>query len=101
MDLVRGLAKLLGWKININAEEVVPEMSFEEKLGQTIASLSEILKLDAGIAKKLVSGGFLTVEGLKGVDAADISKIPDLSEDEAKAVVKALKGLDKKMEKAD
>ena len=93
---VRLTSKLLGWKININAEEPVVEVTFEEKLGQTISSLSEILKIDAETAKKLVSGGFLSVEGLTAVDASDISKIPDLSEDEAKKVVKALKSLDSK-----
>ncbi|OGV57869.1 MAG: transcription termination factor NusA [Lentisphaerae bacterium GWF2_50_93] len=93
---VRLTSKLLGWKININAETPVVEVTFEEKLGQTIASLSEILKIDAEVAKKLVSGGFLSVEGLKAVDASDISKIPELSEDDAKKVVKALKNLDSK-----
>jgi len=93
---VRLTSKLLGWKININAEEPVVETTFEEKLGQTISSLSEILKIDAETAKKLVSGGFLSVEGLKAVDAADISKIQDLSEEEAKKVVKALKNMDSK-----
>ncbi len=91
---VRLTSKLLGWKININPEEVETEMTFEEKLGQTIESLSGILKIDAEIAKKLVSGGFLTVEGLKGVDDSEISKIQGLSEDEVEAVQKALKKLD-------
>ncbi|OGV38031.1 MAG: transcription termination factor NusA [Lentisphaerae bacterium GWF2_49_21] len=92
---VRLTSKLLGWKININAEEVVVETTFEEKLGQTIESLSETLKIDKEIAQKLVSGGFLSVEGLKAVDAADISKIQGLDEDEAKKVLQSLKKLDK------
>ena len=85
-----------GFVVIKNAEVPVVEVTFEEKLGQTISSLSEILKIDAETAKKLVSGGFLSVEGLRAVDAADISKIPDLSEEEAKKVVKALKNMDSK-----
>jgi N utilization substance protein A len=91
---VRLTSKLIGWKININSDEPVVEVSFEEKLGQTIISLSETLKLDKAIAEKLVSGGFLTVESLKSVEVSDLSKIEGLSEEDVQKVVEALKNMD-------
>ncbi len=93
---VRLTSKLLGWKININPEEAVEEVSFEEKLGQTIELLSETLKIDKEIAQKVVSGGFLSVENLKGVEASEISKIEGLSEEDVKKVMQSLKKLDSK-----
>ncbi len=91
---VRLTSKLIGWKININSDAPVVEVSFEEKLGQTITSLSDTLKLDKAIAEKLVNGGFLSVESLKSVEVADLSKIDGLSEDDVQKVVEALKNMD-------
>ena len=91
---VRLTSKLIGWKININSDVPVVEVSFEEKLGQTITSLSDTLKLDKAIAEKLVNGGFLSVESLKSVEVADLSKIDGLSEDDVQKVVEALKNMD-------
>ena len=90
---VRLTSKLLGWKINISSDEPVVEVSFEEKLGQTIASLSDTLKLDKTIAEKLVNGGFLSVESLKSVEVSDLSKIQGLSEDDVRKVVEALNNM--------
>lgn len=91
---VRLTSKLIGWKININSDEPVVEVTFEEKLGQTIASLSETLKLDKAIAEKLVNGGFLSVDSLKSVEVSDLSKIQGFSEDDVQKVVEALKNMD-------
>jgi N utilization substance protein A len=91
---VRLTSKLIGWKININSDEPVLEVSFEEKLGQTISSLSDTLKLDKEIAGKLVSAGFLSVESLKSAEVSDLSKIQGLSEDDVQKVVEALKNMD-------
>lgn len=91
---VRLTSKLIGWKININSDEPVVEITFEEKLGQTIASLSETLKLDKAIAEKLVNGGFLSVESLKSVEVSDLSKIQNFSEEDVQKVVEALKNMD-------
>ncbi|MFA6568441.1 MAG: transcription termination factor NusA [Victivallales bacterium] len=95
---VRLTSKLIGWKININSDAPVVEVSFEEKLGQTIASLSDTLKLDKTIAEKLVNGGFLSEESLKSVEVSDLSKIDGLSEDDVQKVVEALKNMDSKKE---
>jgi N utilization substance protein A len=91
---VRLTSKLIGWKININSDEPVVEVSFEEKLGQTITSLSDTLKLDKEIAEKLVSAGFLSVESLKSAEVSDLSKIQGLSDDDVQKVVEALKNMD-------
>ncbi|MEI6421493.1 MAG: transcription termination factor NusA [Lentisphaerota bacterium] len=91
---VRLTSKLIGWKININSDEPVVEVSFEEKLGQTISSLSDTLNLDKEIAGKLVSAGFLSVDSLKSAEVSDLSKIQGLSEDDVQKVVEALKNMD-------
>ena len=90
---VRLTSKLIGWKININSDEPVVEVSFEEKLGQTITSLSDALKIDKAIAEKLVNGGFLSVESLKSVEVSDLSKIQGFSEEDVEKVVEALKNM--------
>lgn len=88
---VRLCSKLINWTVNIITSEDEKEESFEEKKGKTITSLSEILHIEPIIAEKLVNNGFLSVEGLKEIDASELSAIPGIEENEVKIIEEALK----------
>ncbi len=78
---VRLTTKLLDWKINIVGEED-HHAAFEEQLDLTIKTLSESTGISAESAKILINNGYLTIEGVKAADIADISKIEGLSEED-------------------
>ncbi|OGV50394.1 MAG: transcription termination factor NusA [Lentisphaerae bacterium GWF2_44_16] len=88
---VRLCSKLINWTVNIITSEDEKEESFEEKKGKTITNLSEILHIEPIIAEKLVNNGFLSVEGLKEIDASELSAIPGMEENEVKIIEEALK----------
>lgn len=88
---VRLCSKLIGWTVNIITSEDEKEESFEEKKGKTITNLSDILHIEPIIAEKLVNNGFLSVEGLKEIDASELAAIPGMEENEVKIIEEALK----------
>ena len=87
---LRLTSRLTGWKMDI-LEVKDDRTSFEEKLEQTVISLAEHLGIDVEIARKLVSSGYLTIEGLLAGELSDIHKIEDLGKEEAELVVDAIK----------
>lgn len=91
---VRLCSKLLGWNINIITEGQVKEETFEEKKEKAIANLSETLHIDGTLAEKLVNNGFISVEGLKAVELAEISAIPGIQEAEVNSVIEAIKKIE-------
>ncbi len=91
---LRLTSRLTGWKMDI-LEVKDDRTSFEEKLEQTVISLAEHLGIDVEIARKLVSSGYLTIEGLLAGELSDIQKIEDLGKEEAELVVDAIKKIKK------
>lgn len=90
---VRLTSKLLNWKVNIAEVKEEEKLSFEQKLEQTISSLSEILKIDAGTAEKLVNSGFTTIDGLKAAESSDLLEINGLTEKDVQTIMEAVKGM--------
>jgi N utilization substance protein A len=87
-------SKLLGWKIDINKEEVKSlESGFEEQLNKAVADLSSVDGIDEATAKKLVNAGFLSIAGLKAASADDLSNIDDIDEAAAQTIKAAVDGL--------
>lgn len=88
---VRLTSKLLNWKVNIAELKEEEKLSFEQKLEQTISSLSEILKIDAAAAEKLVNSGFTTTDGLKAAERSDLLAIDGLTEKDVQTIMEAIK----------
>ena len=87
---VRLSSKLLGWSINIVVEEPVKEESFEEKKIKLIEQLSSALGVSRQVALLLVNNGFLSVDGLKAVEPADLAAIEGIQEQDVKTILEAL-----------
>ena len=85
---VRLVSKLIGWKVNVSL--LKEEMSFEEKLVQTIDSLAKTLEIDKDIADKLVKAGFLTIDGLKAAEESDLKRIDGLDDESIRIITGAL-----------
>ena len=88
---VRLTSKLIGWKINITGTEKEEEISFEEKIKNIVAAISEQLGLDSSITEKLVKNGYTSLDGIKEAEKSDLDVIEDLSEDDITAIIEALK----------
>ena len=80
-------AKLTGWKIDIQKIEVEEEISFEEKVNRMAAALVEKLEVSDDIAKLLVDNGFLTIEGIRAADSADLTAIEGIDEETADHII--------------
>ena len=87
-------SKLLGWKIDINKEEVKSlESGFEEQLNKAVADLSAVEGIEEDVAKKLVNAGFLSVAGLKAASLEDVSGIDEIDAELAEKIKAAVDGL--------
>lgn len=87
-------SKLLGWKIDINKEEVKSlESGFEEQLNKAVADLSSVEGIEEVVAKKLVNAGFLSIAGLKAASIEDVSGIDEIDEELAEKIKAAVDGL--------
>ncbi len=90
---VRLCSKLVGWEVKIEVDEGEKEESFEEKIEKTINHLSDSLHIDPDLAEKLVSNGFLSVEGVKAAGESGLKAVDGIEEAEVEQIVKALDGL--------
>ncbi len=80
--------KLTGWKIEIKTvEEEEHEESFDEKKQRITEGLSSELGIPLKEAEILVNNGFLTIEGLKAVQVADLQAIEGLSPETVGAIL--------------
>jgi N utilization substance protein A len=87
---VRLTAKLVGWKVHITGAEKEVETSFEEQLAKAVSALAEKLQIAPELADKLVHGGFVTLEGLREVERADLESIEGITEAEIDQVLNAI-----------
>lgn len=74
-------AKLTGWEIDVEKEEVLVK-GFEQKMEEVVLAFSKLLELDHDTAQKVVMAGFGSIEGLRDAEVADLKEaLPDLSEE--------------------
>jgi N utilization substance protein A len=75
-------AKLTGWEVDIDAEQVVTK-GFEEKVAEAVESLAAIPGISREQADALVHAGVTRLEDLLAAEAADIADIPHIGENAA------------------
>ncbi len=87
-------SKLVGWKIDIQKEEMKSlESGFEEQLNKAVEDLSSIEGIDDATARKLVNAGFLSVAGLKAAEVSDLTAIEEIDEELAGKIKDAVSGM--------
>ena len=80
-------AKLTGWEVDIDAEQVVTK-GFEEKVAEAVESLAAIPGISREQADALVHAGLTRLEDLLSAEAGDLSSIPQIGE-QAAEILKA------------
>jgi N utilization substance protein A len=80
-------AKLTGWEVDVEAEEVVTK-GFEEKVAEAIQALAAIPGISREQADALVHAGLTRLEDLLSADEGDLKDIPQIG-DQAAEVMKA------------
>src|SRR5271155_1339758 len=80
-------AKLTGWEVDIDAEQVVTK-GFEEKVAEAVALLAAIPGISREQADALVHAGLTRIEDLLSADENDLSSIPQIGE-KAVAILEA------------
>jgi N utilization substance protein A len=75
-------ARLTGWEVDIDAEQVVHK-GFEEKVADAIAQLASIPGITREQADALVHAGLTRLEDLLSAEAGDITDIPKIGENAA------------------
>ncbi|MEM9400559.1 MAG: transcription termination factor NusA [Verrucomicrobiota bacterium] len=81
-------AKLTGWNIDINKEEIEVE-GFEDKLNRAAQTLGKHLKIDEELAKTVIKAGFGSLEGICEVSVEDLQEgLPDVSEETLEEIKK-------------
>lgn len=81
---VRLTAKLIGWRIDVQKEEL--EATFEEKVKRAVEGLAGVSGIGRANAEKLVKAGFLTVEGILAAEVKDLVDMVGVDESEAQKI---------------
>jgi N utilization substance protein A len=74
--------RLTGWKVVIDAEQVVTK-GFEEKVAEAVAQIATIPGVSREQADALVHAGILRLEDLLSAEAGDLADIPGVGENAA------------------
>jgi transcription termination/antitermination protein NusA len=82
-------AKLTGCKIDIKKFEDKKAAGFEEKIQQAISNLASAPGISPELAEILVHNGFLSSDGIKAADVADIAAIDGIDQETAEQVKRA------------
>jgi N utilization substance protein A len=80
-------ARLTGWEVDIDAEEVVTK-GFDEKVAEAVEAIAAISGISREQADALVHAGLTRLEDLLSADESDLSSIPQIG-DKAADVLKA------------
>src|SRR5579862_9208257 len=80
-------ARLTGWEVDIDAEQIVTK-GFEEKVAEAIEAMAAIPGIAREQADALVHAGLTRLEDLLSADESDLSSIPQIG-DKAGEVLKA------------
>src|ERR1022692_2881839 len=75
-------AKLIGWEVDIDAEQVVTK-GFEEKVAEAVEAIAAIPGISREQADALVHAGVTRLEDLLSAEAGDIADIPHIGENAA------------------
>jgi len=81
-------AKLTGWDVDIDAEQVVTK-GFEEKVAEAVELLAAIPGISREQADALVHAGLTRLEDLLSADEGDLSSIPQIGEKAAEILAAA------------
>jgi len=80
-------ARLTGWEVDIDAEQVVVK-NFEEKVAEAVAQIAAIPGITRDQANALVHHGVTRIEDLLSAEAGDLADIPNIGE-HAAAILEA------------
>ncbi|MEM9444795.1 MAG: transcription termination factor NusA [Verrucomicrobiota bacterium] len=79
-------AKLTGWNIDIQKEEIEVE-GFEQKLAKAAENLAKHLKIEKEMAETVIKAGFGSIEGICEVSLEDLKEgLPDINEEKLEAI---------------
>ena len=87
---VRLSSKLLHWDINIQIEEPLKNITFEDKINQAVNALAAAAGIDKIAAEVLVSNGYLTVDDLLDADSEELMNLPGIDAEELQAALDKL-----------
>lgn len=73
-------AKLTGWQVDIEAEQVAVAMGFDEQVAQLVQTLSAVPGISPEQAGILVKNGLTNLEALLQAEEADLRGIPEIGE---------------------
>ncbi len=82
-------AKLTGWRIDINKQEQIDRMVFEDKVQHAIDALAKIPGISEEAAPLLVGHGFLSLEGIMAAQIEDLATIEGFDEEQARQIMAA------------
>jgi len=72
-------AKLTGWEVDVDAEQVVTK-GFDEKVAEAVESLAAIPGISREQADALVHAGLTRIEDLLSAEASDLTGIPQIGD---------------------
>jgi N utilization substance protein A len=75
-------ARLTGWEVDIDAEQIVTK-GFDEKVAEAVAAIAAIPGISREQADALVHAGLTRIEDLLSAEAGDIADIPQVGENAA------------------
>jgi len=78
-------SRLLGWDVNIEKDESAAEL-FELRVHQVADQFAQLFDLDQPTAQKLVSSGFLSVDGILEAEAEDIAGVLGIDQEKAQTI---------------
>ena len=87
---VRLSSKLIGWNINIQIEEPLKNVTFEDKINQVVNALAEAVGINKKTAEVLVSNGYLAVDDLLDADSEELMNLPGIDAEELQAALDKL-----------
>jgi N utilization substance protein A len=80
-------SKLVGWEVDIDAEQVVTK-GFEEKVAEAVEHLAAIPGISREQADALVHAGLTRLEDLLSAEEGDLGSVPQIGE-KAAEILKA------------
>jgi N utilization substance protein A len=86
---VRLSSKLIGWNINIQIIEPVKEESMEDKIRKAADILAEKAGVSGETAFKLVSNGYVSLEGIRAAGREEIETIEDINTEDIEKIFTA------------
>jgi N utilization substance protein A len=81
-------ARLTGWEVDIDAEQVVTK-GFDEQMAEAVAKMAAIPGISKEQADALVHAGIARLEDLLQAEASDLADVPNLGD--AAAILEAAK----------